>query len=44
MIKVNLKSSDQELILEALEAYKDTDNEEYNGDINALINKQQNSK
>ena len=39
----NLNLSDKKLILEALEAYKDTDNDEYNIEINNLINKIQNN-
>ena len=35
--------SEEKLILEALEAYKDTDNDEYNIEINDLINKIQNN-
>ena len=35
--------ADKKLILEALEAYKDTDNDEYNIEINDLINKIQNN-
>jgi len=31
--------SDKKLILEALEAYKDTDNDDYNIEIIELINK-----
>ena len=31
--------NDKKLILEALEAYKDTDNDDYNIEINDLINK-----
>jgi len=34
--------SDKKLILEALEAYKDTDNDDYNIEIIELINKIQN--
>ncbi len=36
-MKYNLK--EKKLILEALKAYKDDDNEEYNIEINELINK-----
>ena len=36
-MKLNL--NDRKLILEALEAYKDDDNDEYNIEINELINK-----
>ena len=39
----NLNFHDKKLILEALEAYKDTDNDEYNIEINDLINKIQNN-
>tara|TARA_Y100000361_G_C11156362_1_gene344393 strand:+ start:503 stop:637 length:135 start_codon:yes stop_codon:yes gene_type:complete len=39
MKKKYLTFSDKKLILEALEAYKDTDNEEYNEEINELIKK-----
>jgi len=34
-----LNLSDKKLILEALNAYKDTDNDEYNIEINEVINK-----
>ena len=36
---LNNISNDKKLILEALEAYKDTDNDDYNIEINDLINK-----
>ena len=36
---MELNFSDKKLILEALEAYKDTDNDEYNIEINQLIDK-----
>ena len=34
-----MTDSEKQLILEALNAYKDDDNEEYNVEINQLINK-----
>tara|TARA_R100000322_G_scaffold70930_1_gene44585 strand:- start:23 stop:145 length:123 start_codon:yes stop_codon:yes gene_type:complete len=40
---MKLNSADKKLILEALNAYKDTDNEEYNIEINELISKIQNN-
>ena len=40
---MELNFSDKKLILEALESYKDTDNDEYNIEINDLINKIQNN-
>ena len=40
---MKLNFVDKKLILEALEAYKDTDNDEYNIEINDLINKIQNN-
>ena len=40
---MKLNSADKKLILEALNAYKDTDNDEYNIEINDLINKIQNN-
>ena len=40
---MELNFSDKKLILEALEAYKDTDNDEYNIEINELITKIQNN-
>ena len=40
---MELNSSDKKLILEALEAYKDTDNDDYNIEINELISKIQNN-
>jgi hypothetical protein len=39
---MKLNFADKKLILEALEAYKDTDNDDYNIEIDELINKIQN--